>query len=97
MIIYFSGTGNSRYAARFLSNELQDEIFDAGKDIKSGITGAFQSDAPWIFVSPTYAWRLPHIFSNYLRTAQFSKGPRTPRLPPHRCSDLWILPLRRPA
>ena len=31
MIIYFSGTGNSRYAAKFLSTELQDQIFDAGK------------------------------------------------------------------
>ena len=72
MIIYFSGTGNSRYAAKFLSTELQDQIFDAGKDLKSGITGNFQSDLPWVFVSPTYAWRLPHIFSNYLRAAQFS-------------------------
>ena len=72
MIIYFSGTGNSRFAAEYLSKELQDQIFDAGKEIKACNTGAFQSDTPWVFVSPTYAWRLPHIFFNYLRAAQFS-------------------------
>ena len=72
MIIYFSGTGNSRCAAEYLSKELQDNLFDAGKDIKAGIPGCFHSDPPLVFVSPTYAWRIPHIFSNYLRTAQFS-------------------------
>jgi ferredoxin len=72
MIIYFSGTGNSRYAAEYLSQELQDSFFDAGKDIKAGISGCFHSDVSWVFVSPTYAWRIPHIFSNYLRSAQFS-------------------------
>ena len=30
MIIYFSGTGNSRFAAEFLAKELQDEIINVG-------------------------------------------------------------------
>ena len=35
MIIYFSGTGNSRYAAQKLAAYLGDELTDAGHDDKS--------------------------------------------------------------
>ena len=30
MIVYFSGTGNSRFAAEFLAKQLNDELLDAG-------------------------------------------------------------------
>ena len=30
MIVYFSGTGNSRFAAEFLAKRLGDELLDAG-------------------------------------------------------------------
>ena len=69
MIVYFSGTGNSRYAAETLARELNDELLDAGKEIRAGKKGILHSDRPWIFVAPTYAWRLPHIFSDYIRNA----------------------------
>ena len=29
MIVYFSGTGNSRYAAQLLANRLKDQLLDA--------------------------------------------------------------------
>ena len=72
MIIYFSGTGNSRFAAEFLAEQLGDTIFDAGKQIKAGETGAFSSETPLIFVAPIYGWRLPHLFSAYLQNAAFT-------------------------
>ena len=31
MIVYFSGTGNSLFAAEFLAKQLGDELLDAGK------------------------------------------------------------------
>ena len=31
MIVYFSGTGNSRFAAEFLAKQLGDELLDAGR------------------------------------------------------------------
>lgn len=34
MIVYFSGTGNSRYAAELLAQRLEDELLDAGVWIK---------------------------------------------------------------
>ena len=36
MVIYFSGTGNSRYAAEVIASELKDELQDAGEYIKAG-------------------------------------------------------------
>ena len=33
MILYFSGTGNSRYAAELLSEQLNVELLDLGKRI----------------------------------------------------------------
>ena len=52
MIIYFSGTGNSKYVADMLSEQLNDQSIDAGKMIKSGIKGEFESKHPWVFVAP---------------------------------------------
>ena len=39
MIVYFSGTGNSRFAAEFLAKQLNDELLDAGLRIKAGGEG----------------------------------------------------------
>lgn len=72
MIVYFSGTGNSRYAAQLLAHELGDDILDAGKDIKAGDRGELHSERPWVFVAPTYGWQLPHIFADYIRGATLS-------------------------
>ena len=57
MIIYFSGTGNSRFAAEFLAKQLGDELLNAGQRIKSGEQDELHSVRPWVIVAPTYAWR----------------------------------------
>ena len=36
MIVYFSGTGNSRYVARLFAEALDDEMLDAAEYMKSG-------------------------------------------------------------
>lgn len=72
MIIYFSGTGNSRYCAEFLADRLGDTAINSFEAIKSktGITA--ESERPWIFVSPTYGWRIPKIFEECLRSSRLS-------------------------
>ena len=72
MIIYFSGTGNSRFAAEVLARELQDQIIDAGPLMKALETGSFASERPWVFVAPTYSWRMPRLFSEFIAKADFS-------------------------
>lgn len=71
MIVYFSGTGNSQYCAKFLADRLQDECLDVFPFVRSRKAISLYSDKPWVFVAPTYAWQLPHIFQNLLDTGHF--------------------------
>lgn len=75
MILYFSGTGNSEYLAKSLASELEDEVVDLFSYIKEGRPGVFESDSPFILVSPTYSWRVPILLSKCLLTCDF-KGSR---------------------
>lgn len=72
MILYFSGTGNSRYAAELLADRLQDRCIDSFRYIRDGIAADFVSHKPWVFVCPTYAWRAPRIFLDCLRAGHFA-------------------------
>ena len=72
MILYFSGTGNSRYAAEVIASELKDEHQDAGAYIKAGKRGVFLSEKPWVFVAPTYCWQLPKLIAEVIRKSGFS-------------------------
>ncbi len=72
MILYFTGTGNSRHAAIELSKMLQDSnVVDIGAMIKDGEKGDFHSEKSYIFVVPTYAWRMPRIVSDFISKSKF--------------------------
>lgn len=71
MIVYFTGTGNSRYAAQYLAHALGDEIADSFDYIRRGSAAALESERPWIFVCPAYAWRIPRVFDDFLGRSSF--------------------------
>ena len=66
MILCFSGTGNSRYIARRIADELQDEIVDVNAKIKATDYSPIKTGEHIIVVTPTYAWRIPRIVSDWL-------------------------------
>ena len=72
MIVYFSGTGNSRYCARILAEELGDSCMDSFHFIRDGIAAELASEKPWVFVAPTYGWQLPRVFVEFLRSGSFA-------------------------
>lgn len=72
MIIYFSGTGNSRFTAEAIQKYIGGECSNAFEYIKSGKHGDFYSETPFVFVSPTYSWRLPDIFAEFIKKSSFS-------------------------
>lgn len=72
MVIYFSGTGNSAYCARKIAATLGDELVNSADYIKQNKSGDFTSEKPWVFVCPTYAWQIPHIFEEFIRKSTFS-------------------------
>ena len=64
MVIYFSGTGNSRYVAERIAEALGDELLSMNDRIKAGDTSPVASDELLAIVPPTSAWRIPHIVRN---------------------------------
>lgn len=76
MVIYFTGTGNSRHLARIVAEELATELVDAPEQIRSGRRGDFANSEPLVFVSPTYGWQLPHLFQQYIRESRYTGDKR---------------------
>ena len=72
MILYFSGTGNSEYTARRIGKEIDDEVINLFDKIRTIDYSDMKSDRPWVIVVPTYAWRIPHIVSDWLEKTNFS-------------------------
>ena len=70
MILYYSGTGNSRYVARRMADALHEPLCNMNDRIKAGDTAPVETGARLIIVTPTYAWRIPRIVQDWLlRTA----------------------------
>lgn len=67
MILYFSGTGNSRYAALRLHAVLGGELVDIGERLRRRDFLPLRSPIPFVLVAPTYAWGLPKVVEEWLR------------------------------
>ncbi len=74
MILYFTGTGNSRFVAGQLGKMLDERVVSINDYLKSGKRGNFKSDMPYVFVVPTYMSRMPMRVENFLRDSRFEKG-----------------------
>lgn len=67
MILYFSGTGNSEYAAKRIGEAIGDEVRNLFEKIRNNDFSEMHSGRPWVVVVPTYAWRIPRIVQEWLR------------------------------
>lgn len=69
MILYFSGTGNSRYVAETLAEELgEDKLLDIAKapdQIKLD-----HEQVIWIF--PIYSWGVPPVVARYIASVEIA-------------------------
>lgn len=77
MILYFSGTGNSRYVAEKISKVADDNVISINEFLKSGNKGIIESKKPFVFVCPTYAWRIPRVVEDFIREANFKNAKET--------------------
>ena len=71
MVLYFSGTGNSRYVAQRIAVALGDELLSMNDHIKEGEPSPVASDERLVIVTPTYAWRIPRIVRDWLLKTDF--------------------------
>ena len=66
MILYFSGTGNSKYIAERLADSLKDTLLCLNSRIQAGDTSALDTGERLVIVTPTYAWRIPRLVQEHL-------------------------------
>lgn len=71
MILYFSGTGNSQLVAQEIANVTNDELVSINQYLKAEQSGSFHSDQPLVFVTPTYAWRMPKVVERWILHTDF--------------------------
>ena len=71
MVLYYTGTGNSRYVAERIAEQIGDSCEDLFDKIRANNYTAVHSDTPYIFASPTYCWQLPHILRDWISNTDF--------------------------
>ena len=71
MVIYFSGTGNSRYIAKRIADKLQDNLLNINDRIKENDTQTIEVNQKLMIVVPTYAWRIPEIVRDWIVKTEF--------------------------
>jgi len=76
VIIYFTGTGNSKYVADFLADKIGDDIISLNEIIKNNEKFVCASEKPYIIVAPIYAWRFPGKIEDILKNSDL-KGNKT--------------------
>ncbi len=76
MILYYTGTGNSRYVAQRISEALGDELISMNECIKAGDTSSVETGERVVIVTPTYAWRIPRIVRDWVLKTKLAGAER---------------------
>lgn len=71
MILYFSGTGNSKYVAEQIAKSTNDELISINDKLKNNDTSKITVQDRLIFVVPTYAWRIPRVVRDWIIKTNF--------------------------
>ncbi len=71
MVLYFSGTGNSRYAAKRIAEISGDKLISINEKIKNKDYSEVKSDKAIVFVGPVYGGRFPRIMEDYIKKVSF--------------------------
>ena len=77
MILYFSGTGNSRYVAEQIAKITDDEIISINSKLQNNDTSDITVNDRLIFVVPTYAWRIPRVVREWILKTNFKGSKNT--------------------
>ncbi len=82
MIFYFSGTGNTRWAAIKLASATQDRLIDIAEEMRRMKKLGEETTEPFIleegerlgFVFPVHGWRVPRLVRDFISRLQVHKG-----------------------
>ena len=77
MIFYFSGTGNTRWAAEELARKIGEKLLFIPDELKCNCEYELQEDERLGFCFPVHGWQPPHIVRAFIRKATFKTLPTT--------------------
>lgn len=72
MVLYYTGTGNSEYAAKKIGEQTEDEVINLFEKIRKHDYSEIHSVRPFVFVYPTYAWQMPRILRDFILRTSFT-------------------------
>lgn len=77
MILYFTGTGNSKYVATVIAKETEDELISINQRLKNNDNSPIVSEKEIVIVFPNYCGRMPKIVWKHLNESEIKgKGIR---------------------
>jgi len=71
MILYFTGSGNSKYCAEKLGQLLEDEVVNIADYLRENKCGNFHSDRPWVKCVHIYAAYIPLSVEKFIKESTF--------------------------
>ena len=69
MVLYFTGTGNSKFVAVALAEALEDAVSSMNAVMRRGEKLSVYSEKPYVVVAPIHAWRYPAAVEALLQDA----------------------------
>ncbi len=73
MVLYFSGTGNSKFVAQKVADGIGDTLYSINNGIKNNEFPTINEDLV-IFVMPIYAWSIPRVVGEWIKNCKAFKG-----------------------
>ena len=83
MIFYFSGTGNTRWAAKELAKATSERLLFMPEELKGNCTYELQANERVGFCFPVHGWQPPHIVRAFIRRLTFHPKPSQLTPPPY--------------
>ncbi|WP_455716369.1 EFR1 family ferrodoxin [Anaerosporobacter sp.] len=66
MVLYFSGTGNSKHLTDIIADKTKQPLYYLNDAIKKGEHSEISQNETLIFVTPIYGWRIPSIVEEWI-------------------------------
>ncbi len=72
MILYFTGTGNTKFVAEYIADHVGDDCVNLNDVLKFKRPLRFNSVKPFVFCAPIYAWRFPKLIEKLISRAELT-------------------------
>ncbi len=73
MILFFSGTGNSEYAAKRIGDALEDRVISINDRVKNNDLSPIAADR-MVVCTPTHCWRIPKTVEEWMMKVEFPEN-----------------------